>query len=149
MMLLLKVVWVWSSSCKGKRCNEVTLNLPRYSWNQCNYSAPWTGLMETQILILCAYKCGYGYTYTCIHKHTKKVTHFHVGTVKFYVYTYMFQHRLCKILANTCGNTWNILTVTVRLYRQISGQTTLRVLVSIFKICTGYLERSSPATHLH
>lgn len=124
-MLLLKVVWVQSSSCKGKRCNDVTLNLRRHSWNQCIYSAPWMGLTQTQILI-----CVHTNVDTVIHTHVytntnKKKTHFHVGTVKFYVYTYMFQHRLCKILVDTHGNIWNILTGTVRLNRQISGQTTL------------------------
>lgn len=161
-MLLLKVVWVLSSSCKGKQCNEVTLNLCRHSWNQCNYSAPWMGLTQTQILI-CVHTnvdtviCSHVYTNT----HAHKKTHFHVGTVKFYVYIYMFQQRLCRIPVDMHGNTWNILTATVRLYRQISGQTTLRALVSICNstVCrvarhcqifgTEYLERSSPATHLH
>ena len=79
----------------------------------------------------CVYVCEHVYTYTSICKHTYKNIHFHLAIAKFYVSTYAFQHRLCKILADICGNVFSVLTATVNLCRQLSGQTTLWVLVLI------------------
>lgn len=130
-MFSLEVVYVWSSSCKAKWCKK---NYSEFSCTGVSYTyifCPVNGTNGDPNTCSCVYVCEHVYTYTCMCKHTYKNIHFHLAIAKFCVSTYVFQHRLCKILADICGNVFSVLTATVSLCRQLSGQTTLWVLVSI------------------